>query len=250
MTEILYGLHAVQAALTNRRRRLDALWIRPAEARRPAQAELRKLAASQGLKVRQRAGGVFDTLDKRGSRHQGCALEAGPLPLADLDDVCDLAARHGQHPLLLAADHIQDPRNLGAMIRSAEVCGVHGLIVPRDRACPLTPTVSQTSAGALEHMPVTRAASLSRDLERLRERGLWIYGLEAQGPDTVAAEDADLDRPLVLAVGSEDRGLSPAVRRACDLLLFLRMRGRTESFNASAAASIAFYLAQQARSDR
>ncbi len=245
MKETLIGIHAVQEALVAGRRRCHVLWIKNAAA--PRQKQLRALARQRRVDVRHGAGRIFRELERRHLHHQGCALETGPLPLADWDAVWARADAGGEPPLLLAADHVQDPQNLGAMMRAAENCGVHGVIIPKDRACPLSPAVSQASAGGLEHMLVVRVTNLARELQWLQKRHIWVGGLESGDPAAQDIDAVDLDRPLALVVGHEGTGLSANVRQHCDFLLRLRMWGRLDSFNAAHAASISLYLARQAR---
>lgn len=174
-------------------------------------------------------------------------MEVGPFPLSDWDEVWNLADSRGEPPLLLVTDHIQDPQNLGAIMRSAEICGVHGVISPKDRSCPLTAVVSQASAGGLEHMLVVRVTNLARELRHLQKRQIWVGGLESADPTAQSIDTLDLDRPLALVVGNEGSGLSANVRKNCDFLIRLRMWGHIDSFNAANAASISLYLARMAR---
>ncbi len=247
-TETLIGVHAVQEALVAGRRRCHILWIKYMEALKPPHRHLLALARRRHVDVRRGDDiRIFRNLERSGAHHQGCALEASPLPLADWDEVWTCADVRGEPPLLLVADHIQDPQNLGALMRTAENCGVHGVIMPKDRACPLSPAVSQASAGGLEHMRIVRVVNLARTLKQLQARHVWVGGLES-GDSTAQDIDAvDLDRPLALVVGNEGAGLSANVRKSCDFLLRLRMWGRIDSFNVANAASISLYLARQAR---
>lgn len=247
MNETLIGIHAVQEALLAGRRRCHVLWVENTAARRPPQQHLLALARRRRVDVRRGPGRIFRELERRNAHHQGCALEVGPLPLADWDDVWTRADDCGEFPLLLAADHVQDPQNLGALMRAAENCGVHGVVIPKDRACPLSPVVSQASAGGLEHMLVVRVTNLARELRRLQARHIWVGGLESGDPQAQDIDVVDLDRPLALVVGNEGAGLSAGVRKQCDFLLHLRMWGRIGSFNAAHAAAISLYLARQAR---
>ena len=243
MKETLIGIHAVQEALVAGRRYCHVLWVKNSE----AQKRLLALARQRRVDVHCGASRIFRDLERRNAHHQGYALEASPLPLSDWDDVWARADDCGEPPLLLAADHIQDPQNLGVMMRAAENCGVHGVIIPKDRACPLSPVVSQASAGGLEHMLVVRVTNLARELKQLQARHIWVGGLAAGDPAAQDIDAVDLKRPLALVVGNEGSGLSANVRKNCDFLLRLRMWGRIDSFNAANAVSISLYLARQAR---
>lgn len=205
------------------------------------------MARSRHVEVRQSDGRIFRDLERRNAHHQGCAMEVGPFPLSDWEEVWRVSDQRGEAPFVLVADHIQDPQNLGAIVRSAEICGVHGVVTPKDRSCPLTPAVSQASAGGLEHMRVVRVTNLARELRHLQERHIWVGGLESADPAAQEIESVDLDRPLALVVGNEGTGLSANVRKNCDFLLRLGMWGRIDSFNAASAASISLYLARRAR---
>ncbi len=247
LNETLIGWHSVQEALVAGRRRFYKLRVRDSEAQKLPLKSLLALARQREVEVLQGDRQYFQDLDRRKAHHQGCTLEVGPFPLADWSDVWAHAEARVEPPLLLVADHIQDPQNLGALIRAAENCGAHGVIVPKDRASPLSPAVSQASAGGLEHMLVVRVTNIARELKQLQERGIWVAGLESAAPAAQDIDAVDLDRPLALVVGNEGSGLSSNVRKNCDFLLRLRMWGRIDSYNAANAASISMYFARQAR---
>lgn len=142
-------------------------------------------------------------------------------------------------PVLLAVDHIQDPQNLGAMIRTAHCAGVQGLILPRDRSCPISGTVRKTAAGALEHIPLVQVTNLVRSLEKLKEKGFWVLSLEADSP--VSVYSLDLRVPLVVVVGGESKGVSPLVKKRSDWLAAIPMKGAVSSLNASVACAVVLY---------
>ncbi|MBA3827004.1 MAG: 23S rRNA (guanosine(2251)-2'-O)-methyltransferase RlmB, partial [Ktedonobacterales bacterium] len=161
------------------------------------------------------------------------------------DDLLALAASRNEPPLLVALDSVQDVHNLGALIRTAEAVGAHGIIIPEHRAAGVTPAVIKTSAGAIEHLLVAQVTNLSRTLETLKKANVWSIGLAGEAKATI--EQIDLDRPLVLVVGGEGKGLSRNVRDHCDMLMALPMRGNINSLNAAIAGSIALYAAWRAR---
>jgi 23S rRNA (guanosine2251-2'-O)-methyltransferase len=142
-------------------------------------------------------------------------------------------------PVLLAVDHVQDPQNLGAMIRTSQCAGVQGIILPKDRACPISGTVRKAAAGALEHMPLVQVTNLVRALEWLKEKGFWVLSLDAQGPTSVY--ELDLRIPLVVVVGGESKGVSPLIRKRSDWLASLPMKGAVSSLNASVACAVVLY---------
>ena len=166
--------------------------------------------------------------------HQGVALLSSPFPYVDL---ADIAQRPGT---VLVLDHLQDPQNFGTLLRSAEASGVAGVVIPRDRAVEVTPAVVNASAGAVEHLMVTRVANLPRALDDLRHSGRWVLGLDS-GEGALDLFASDLPLPAALVVGSEGKGLAPLVRRSCDLILEIPMRGIVDSLNAATAGSIALY---------
>jgi 23S rRNA (guanosine2251-2'-O)-methyltransferase len=168
--------------------------------------------------------------------HQGVALVVAARPLAAVTDVLARAIERGEPALVLALDSLEDPQNVGTLLRSAEAAGVHGVIFPTRRQAPLTPAAIKASAGATEHLLLAPVDDLPGTLADLHVRGLRVVGTDAGAPLTY--READLRGPLVLVIGSEGRGLAPAIRRRCDLLVRIPMRGRIESLNAAVAGSV------------
>jgi 23S rRNA (guanosine2251-2'-O)-methyltransferase len=185
-------------------------------------------------------------LDALASGNQGIALETSAYPYSNLPDVFDLAASRGEPPLILILDTLQDPQNLGTLLRTAEVTGVHGVLLPFRHTATVTPAVVHASSGASEHLLVVQI-NLAQAITSLKEAGVWVIGLES-GAQALPPEQVRLDGPLALVVGSEADGMRSLVRASCDLLLRLPMRGQVASLNAAVAGSIALYLAWQARS--
>lgn len=175
-----------------------------------------------------------------GAVHQGVALQVPPYEYADVDDLLDAAAAAGQAPLVIALDSITDPRNLGAVLRSAGAFGAHGVLVPERRAASMTASAWKVSAGAAARVPVARVTNLVRALEALRSAGCFIVGLDAGGDVSVRELPYSTD-PLVLVVGSEGKGLSRLVRETCDSIASISIASETESLNAGVAAGIALY---------
>lgn len=245
MSELLAGRQAVREALRANRRRCYRLWL--AGDRKGEQggivAEIEALAEAQGVAVRYVRGGLFDKLSEERINHQGVALETEGYPYVGLDAVL---ASAGDAPLLLILDHIQDPQNLGALIRTAEAVGVNGLILPERRAAGVTPAVSNASAGAVEHLPVAQVTNLNRTIDDLKKRGVWVAGLD-DGDDALLLSKADLTGGLALVVGNEGSGLTRLTREKCDFIVHLPMVGQVESLNAAVAGSIVLYSAFSAR---
>ena len=184
-------------------------------------------------------------LDRIDPNHQGVALRAGDYPYAALDQILTLAADRSEPPFLLILDTLQDPQNLGTLLRTAEAVGVHGVILPLARTATVTPAVVSSSSGAAEHLLVAQA-NLAQALTTLKEADVWSVGLDA-GPDSQPASRVNLKGGLALVVGSEGSGMRRLVRERCDILMRLPMRGKIESLNAAVAGSVALYLALAAR---
>ena len=175
-------------------------------------------------------------------------LEASGYPYQNLADIFDLAGQRGEPPFVLILDTLQDPQNLGTLLRSAEAVGVHGVVLPLARAAGVTPAAVNASSGASEHLLIAQA-NLSQAIEQLKEAGAWVVGLD-QGAESSSPSEVRLDGALTVVVGSEGEGLRPLVRSKCDILLRLPMQGRVESLNAAVAGSIALYLAYLERTKR
>lgn len=243
MREILYGRQPVRECLRARRRHIHQLILAEGVREKDIVAEISKLATGLKLPMKRVPRSELDRIAKV---HQGVALEVASYPYVEVGTILGWARKLGERPLVLALDHVQDPHNLGALLRTAEVGGIHGVIIPGRRAVGVTPAVVSTSAGASEHLRLAQVTNLVRTLESLKEAGLWVVGLESR-PSARPYDQVDLNLPLVLVVGAEDQGLSRLVRETCDLLVRLPMRGQIESLNASVAGGIVLYAALAAR---
>jgi 23S rRNA (guanosine2251-2'-O)-methyltransferase len=209
-------------------------------------SEAIKLAADRGVAVLEAGAAELDRLTG-GALHQGLALRVRPYDYAHPDDLLARAADAGQLPLIVALDGVTDPRNLGAVARSAAAFGAHGVVVPSRRGAGVTAGAWKASAGALARVPVARAANLARALASYRDAGVFVAGLDAAG-DTPVRDLELATAPLALVVGSEGRGLSRIVAQACDVLVRIPIAARTESLNAGVAAGIALYEVAAIRS--
>ncbi len=209
-------------------------------------SEAIKLAADRGVAVLEAGGAELDRLTG-GALHQGLALRVRPYDYAHPDDLLARAADAGQLPLIVALDAVTDPRNLGAVVRSAAAFGAHGVVVPARRGAGVTAGAWKASAGALARVPVARAVNLARALQSYRDAGVFVAGLDAAG-DTEIRDLELATAPLVLVIGSEGRGLSRIVAQACDVLVRIPIAARTESLNAGVAAGIALYEVATVRS--
>jgi 23S rRNA (guanosine2251-2'-O)-methyltransferase len=174
-----------------------------------------------------------------GAVHQGIVMQPAAVDTLDLASLIEGCRGIGEAPLLLAVDGLTDPHNLGAIVRSAEALGAHGLVLPQRRNAGLTGSVAKVAAGALEHLPIARVVNLNRSLETLKQDGYRVIGLASEG--TVSLEEADLEGPLVIVTGSESDGLSLLTRRNCDQLVRIPLRGATPSLNASVATALLLY---------
>lgn len=246
--ELLYGRNAVREALRARRRQLHRLTVSSGVQETGVVAEIVRLAEEAGVSVQRVERQALDK-QLREANHQGVMLEAGPYPYVELEECLALARERGQAPLLLLLDHLQDPQNIGTLLRTAEVVGAHGVAMPGRRAAEITPAVVNASSGATEHLHVVLVGNLAQTIASLQKEGVWVVGLE----DDPAAQEfgqSDLDMPLALVVGAEGAGLARLVRERCDFLVRLPMAGQIASLNAAVAGSIALYGAwrQRARS--
>lgn len=238
------GWHAVQALLRHRPERLHQILL--LDGRNDARAaSLLQQARSAGIAIRRCAAAALDK-SANGIVHQGVLAEVEPLAPWDEAKLLQAAAAVSSPPMLLALDGVQDPHNLGACLRTANVCGALAVIVPRDRAAQVTPTVRKVAAGAAEMTPVVPVVNLVRCLKLLKQANLWIVGAAADAP--APASQADLSGGIVLVMGAEADGLRHLTRQTCDLLVSLPQRGTVESLNVSVAAGMLLYEALRQRS--
>lgn len=234
----IYGRHSVEAALKGDRS-FNRIWILPQLRYNPQFHALLNEAKAKGTVIDEVSEQRLNQIAPR-SNHQGIVAQVSPYKYKELDELITLALSQSDRPVILVAEGIADPHNLGAIIRTAEALGVEGLVIPQRRAAAITSTAIKVAAGALENFSVARVVNLNRALEQLKEAGFWIYG-------TVAAEGQFVNRvefgsrPIVLVVGSEGEGLSLLVQRNCDLLISIPLSGKTPSLNVSVATGMALY---------
>jgi 23S rRNA (guanosine2251-2'-O)-methyltransferase len=242
MTEIIYGLHPVREALATRGRLFQEIWLSRSglsRAVRQTLAEARALGIKVRFHDRQRLDARAGT-----TSHQGIVAFLSPYSYVDVESI--LARTLVEAPaLILVLDGIQDPQNLGGLIRTAYVCGAHGVVIPKDRAAPLTPAVAKASAGALEYANVARVTNLKRTLELFKKKGLWVVGLTMEGERPIY--ELDLCQPSALVVGGEAKGIRLSIKRTCDLIAAIPQEGRLDSLNAATAGAMALYEAMRQR---
>lgn len=171
--------------------------------------------------------------------HQGIVAQVAAYQYSEIDDLFDLAKEKGEDPFFILLDEIEDPHNLGSILRTADATGAHGVIIPKRRAVGLTATVAKASTGAIEYVPVARVTNMARTIEELKERGVWIIGTDASGKTDYRQMDATL--PIGIVIGSEGKGMSRLVRDKCDFLIRLPMVGHVTSLNASVAGSLLMF---------
>jgi 23S rRNA (guanosine2251-2'-O)-methyltransferase len=235
--DLIYGRHPVLAALTGDRQ-INRIWV---------MSHLRYDPRFHTLLTEAKANGaVIDEVDARrlsqmtqGATHQGIVAQIAPYSYLELPDLIARAKAASDQPVLIAADSITDPHNLGAIIRSAEAMGAQGLVIPQRRSAGVTSTVMKVAAGGLEHLPVSRVVNLSRALETLKAEGFWIYGMAADAAQPL--HTVSFSGPVVLVVGAEGDGLNLITQRHCDVLVSIPLKGKTTSLNASVATGMVLY---------
>jgi 23S rRNA (guanosine2251-2'-O)-methyltransferase len=241
----VYGRNPVLELLRHGGRRADEVAVL-AGARGPL-AEVVALARRAGVKVSFRTRDQLTAM--AGSpHHQGVVARVASAEYVDLETLLDIPIAAGEPPFFLALDQIQDPRNFGALLRTADALGVHGVIVPKHHQVGLTEAAARTAMGAVEHVAVARETNLVTALEKLKQSGTWVYGSSLEGGVTPWA--ADLAGPLCVVLGGEGQGLRPLVARACDALLTIPMRGRVGSLNVAAAGAVLCYDVVRQRAAR
>jgi 23S rRNA (guanosine2251-2'-O)-methyltransferase len=241
---VVYGLNPVRELLRSAGAEVSELWLAEGGTRGAAFAELERLARTAGAKVRAAPRAKLDRLAAT-DRHQGIVAVVADFRYADLDDLLARAAASGRPPLLVILDGVEDPHNLGAIIRSAHALGAHGVVIAKDRAVGVTPAVAKASAGAVERCPVARVTNVAQTIETLKGAGVWSVALAADGDRPLGA--VDLKGATALVLGSEGEGLRPLVRRTCDLAARIPMMGDLDSLSVSASAAVALYEAARQR---
>jgi 23S rRNA (guanosine2251-2'-O)-methyltransferase len=233
--EFIIGRNPVLEALKSGRD-INKLWIAEGS-QGGSMGQITQLAKRNGVlvqfvpkkKIEQMVDGI----------HQGVAAQVAAYQYAELDDLFNLAEKRNESPFFLLLDELEDPHNLGSIMRTADAVGAQGIIIPKRRAVGLTATVAKASTGAIEHIPVARVTNLSRTIDELKDRGVWIVGTDAKESDDYRNLDGGM--PLTLVIGSEGKGMSRLIREKCDFLVQLPMVGHVTSLNASVAASLLMY---------
>ena len=238
----MYGIHVVEEAL-NADEPLRAIHIADDRKRDPLLRKIVAQAKDRNIPVRFESKAFFTQLPFK--THQGVVAIAPPFEYAGLSDV--IGSKKTGHALFIILDHLTDPHNVGAIIRTGEIAGADAVILPERRSAGVNATVRKAAAGAAAYIPIVRVANVSEAIRSLKKAGVWVAGA-ATGEGSVPMAEADFDRDVALVIGAEGGGLAPLVRRECDYLVRIPMRGRTESLNASVAAAILLFEALRQRS--
>ncbi len=240
MSELLSGINSVVEALKSGRD-INTIYVIK-EKTDSRISPILKLAEEMNVQVKRTNKANLDRLAGYGV-HQGVVAEVGSFKYYSLSDILDKAEERGEQPLVVLLDGIMDPQNLGAIIRSAECLGAHGIVIPKHGACEVTPAVVRASAGAAEHLKVARETNLVNAINELKKRGVWIVGSDTQGSES--CYNLDFPESVAIVIGSEGRGIRRLVRENCDFMVHIPMKGRVNSLNAS--VSCAIILAQIGR---
>lgn len=235
MTEHLEGRNPVLEALKSGRT-INKILVAKGE-KHGSIREILKLANNKGLIVQEVDKKKLDSLAQSGS-HQGVLALVAPQAYVEIEDILQKAEEKGEPPFLILLDGIEDPHNLGSILRSADGAGAHGVVIPERRAAALTAIVGKTSAGAIEYIPVARVTNMAQTIENLKEKGLWVVGAHMDGESYTSA---NLTGPLAIVVGGEGKGLGRLVKEKCDFLVSIPMKGKVSSLNAAVAASLLMY---------
>lgn len=231
---IIYGKNPVLELLSNPSSDIEELYFS-----RDDNSEFVKLAKSRGVKVSHLSREDLTNLCDTGS-HQGIAARIKDFEYTDLDETLSSSKKKKENLLLIILDHLEDPQNLGAIIRTADVLGAHGVVIPKDRAAAITPAVVKASAGAVSHMPVSRVTNLATVIRDLKKQGVWLVGADSSASKSVFQEDFS-NIEIALVIGNEGKGLGHKIKSECDFLVSIPLRGKVSSLNASVAAGIMMY---------
>ncbi|KYZ77901.1 RNA methyltransferase [Anaerosporomusa subterranea] len=240
--EFIAGRNSILEALQSGRS-INRVFVAKGE-RQGSVIQIVALAKEKGLVVQEVDKAKLDAMSG-GIRHQGAVASVAPVEYAELEDILACASEQGEHSFLVLLDELEDPHNVGAILRTADAAGVHGVLMPKRRSCPLSGAVAKTSAGAVEYVPVARIGNVVQTIKQLQKQGFWVVGADMSGEKDYF--DADLSGPIVVVVGSEGQGLGRLVKESCDLLVRIPMLGKISSLNASVACSLMLYEVMRQR---
>lgn len=239
--EIIIGRHPAMAAL-KAGETINKVFVQSG-LNADALSEIISKAKKRGIVISKVPKSKLDQMSN-GQNHQGIILTISPYQYAEIDDLFARAAQKNEDPLFLILDGIEDPHNLGSILRTADATGVHGVIIPKRRAVQLTSTVAKTSTGAIEYVPVARVTNLVQVVKQLKKRGVWVFGTDMKGKNF---QKWSAKGPTAIVIGNEGKGISPLLKKECDEMLTIPMVGHVQSLNASVAASLLMYQAFSSR---
>jgi 23S rRNA (guanosine2251-2'-O)-methyltransferase len=243
MAQIIYGIHPVKEALKSSHLQIEKILIGTQTPHPPLQSII-NLASKREIPVTLTTRESLERMTK-GGVHQNVVGLVKETPYADVAEILSNWKRTGTKARLLILDGIQDPQNFGSLIRTALGCGVHGIIIPRDRSVGITPVVVKASAGAAAHLPIARVVNIVAAIEALKKEGIWVYGASGEAKDLIYQLDLDMD--LAIVIGAEGKGIRPLVKKKCDRLFSVPMKGPVSSFNASVSGGIILYEVMRQR---
>ncbi|MHB8630170.1 MAG: 23S rRNA (guanosine(2251)-2'-O)-methyltransferase RlmB [Aggregatilineales bacterium] len=246
MADIIYGRWASLETIRAGRRTIQHVLLAEGIEEKGVVADLIAAATQRGLPLKRTQRRMMDDLVK-GANHQGVILRTGDYPYVELEEILVVAKERGEKPFVLLLDLLQDPQNVGTLIRTAEAVGVHGIVMQDRRSVGITGAVVNASSGASEYLHIAQVTNLVNAMRTLKEENVWLAGLDI-GPNIKPIDDADLNMAIGIVLGSEGEGMRRLVRDTCDLMVTLPMRGHVESLNVATAGAVALYSAWQARS--
>ncbi|MGA2518754.1 MAG: 23S rRNA (guanosine(2251)-2'-O)-methyltransferase RlmB [Thermodesulfobacteriota bacterium] len=243
MVQVIYGIHPVEEALKSSHVQIEKILVGTRTPNPPLQSILHlanKMKIPVTLTTRESLEGMT-----KGGVHQNVVGLIKETPYADLGEIFSASKKEGTKSLFLILDGIQDPQNFGSLIRTASGCGVHGIIIPKDRSVGITSAVVKASAGAAAHVPIARAVNIAVTIDLLKKEGIWVYGASGEAKDLIY--QLDLDTDLAVVIGAEGKGIRPLVKKKCDRLFSIPMKGPLSSFNASVSGGMILYEVMRQR---
>lgn len=235
LSNIIYGRNSVLEAIRSGRE-IDRLYVAHGQSGGSVSAIIAK-CSQRGILIKEISPQKLDYYCE-GGNHQGVAVMFASQEYSTVEGILNIAEERNEKPFIIICDEIEDPHNLGAIIRSAEASGVHGIIIPKRRSASLNATVAKTAAGALEYMAVARVTNIANTIDELKEKGVWVFGADMDGADYSLT---DYDTPCALVIGNEGKGIGKLTAKKCDEIISLPMKGKINSLNASVAAGILMY---------
>jgi 23S rRNA (guanosine2251-2'-O)-methyltransferase len=243
MSQIIYGIHPVEEALKSSHLQIEKILI-GTRTLHPALQSILDLANTREIPVTFTTRESLERMTK-GGVHQNVVGLVKESPYANVGEILSHWKKQGTKALFLILDGIQDPQNLGSLIRTGLGCGVHGIIIPKDRAVGITPGVIKASAGAATHLSIARVVNIAATIDRLRKEGIWVYGASGEAKDLIYQLDLNMD--LAIVIGAEEKGMRPLVKKKCDRLFSIPMKGPLSSFNASVSGGMILYEVMRQR---